>query len=38
MSVSKIYAVDFDGTLHDKEYPELGEPNTELFKYLLQMQ
>ena len=38
MSVSKIYAVDFDGTLHDKEYPELGEPNAELFKYLLQRQ
>ena len=38
MQVNKIYAVDFDGTLHDKEYPELGEPNTDLFKYLIQRQ
>jgi hypothetical protein len=36
--MSEIYAVDFDGTLHNKEYPELGEPNTELFQFLIKRQ
>lgn len=36
--MSEIYAVDFDGTLHNKEYPELGEPNTELFQFLIHRQ
>lgn len=32
---AKIYAVDFDGTItiHSR-YPDLGEPNTELIKWL----
>lgn len=36
--MNKVYAVDFDGTLHDREYPELGEPNTELFQFLIHRQ
>ena len=36
--MNKIYAVDFDGTLNTAEYPELGEPNTELFQFLIQRQ
>lgn len=33
-----IYAVDFDGTLCDYKWPEIGEPNTELIGYLIMMQ
>lgn len=29
-----IYAVDFDGTLHFGEYPDIGKPNTALIDYL----
>ena len=36
--MNKIYAVDFDGTLNTAEYPELGEPNTELFQFLIHRQ
>ena len=36
--MNEIYAVDFDGTLHDKEYPELGEPNIDLIEYLIRRQ
>lgn len=36
--MNKIYAVDFDGTLNTAEYPELGEPNTELFQFLIKRQ
>lgn len=36
MEYSKVYAVDFDQTLNMAEnYPELGEPNKELFEYLI---
>lgn len=36
---SKIYAVDFDGTLNLAErYPLLGEPNIQLFEYLIERQ
>lgn len=39
MEDSKIYAVDFDGTLNLAEvYPQLGEPNTELINYLKERQ
>lgn len=35
----EIYAVDFDGTLNLAErYPELGEPNRELIKFLREKQ
>ena len=31
----QIIAVDFDGTLCENKWPEIGEPNTELISYLL---
>lgn len=30
----KIIAVDFDGTLFEDKWPEIGEPNKELIEYL----
>ena len=30
----KIIAVDFDGTLCENSWPEIGEPNEELIEYL----
>ena len=30
----KIIAVDFDGTLCENKYPEIGEPNKEMITYL----
>ena len=30
----KIIAVDFDGTLCENKWPEIGEPNTKLIEYL----
>lgn len=38
MEYSRVYAVDFDGTLNLGKYPTLGEPNKELFDYLIQRQ
>lgn len=35
---SKIIAVDFDGTLCENKWPEIGEPNTELIAYLKKRQ
>ncbi|RGU89814.1 hypothetical protein DWW31_18355 [Clostridium sp. AF15-17LB] len=35
---NKIYAVDFDGTLNLGKYPILGQPNMELFNYLIDRQ
>ena len=35
---NKIIAVDFDGTLCENRYPEIGEPNEELIKYLIKRQ
>lgn len=35
---NKIYAVDFDGTLNLGKYPVLGQPNLELFEYLIDRQ
>lgn len=32
--MSKIIAVDFDGTLCENKWPEIGEPNEELIEYL----
>ena len=32
---SKIIAVDFDGTLCENKWPEIGRPNEELIHYLL---
>lgn len=32
-----IYAVDFDGTLCENKWPEIGEPNIELIGYLIMM-
>ena len=34
MSRKTIYAVDFDGTLSNGEYPNTGEPNLSLIEYL----
>lgn len=34
----QIIAVDFDGTLCENKWPEIGEPNTELIGYLIVMQ
>ena len=33
-----IIAVDFDGTLCENKYPEIGEPNADLIKQLLKQQ
>lgn len=35
---SKIIAVDFDGTLCENKYPEIGEPNITLIRYLVHRQ
>ena len=35
---NQIIAVDFDGTLCENKWPEIGEPNTELIGYLIMMQ
>lgn len=32
--MSKIIAVDFDGTLCENKYPDIGEPNKGLITYL----
>jgi len=29
-----VYAVDFDGTLHQGKWPEIGKPNLELIEFL----
>lgn len=34
----KIIAVDFDGTLCENKWPEIGKPNTELIAYLKERQ
>ena len=34
----QIIAVDFDGTLCEKKWPEIGEPNTKLIGYLIMVQ
>lgn len=33
----QIIAVNFDGTLCENKWPEIGEPNTELISYLIEM-
>lgn len=33
-----IIAVDFDGTLCEDKWPEIGEPNLELINYCINMQ
>lgn len=33
-----IIAVDFDGTLCENKWPEIGEPNKELIAYLKKRQ
>ena len=35
---SKVIAVDFDGTLCENKWPEIGEPNVELIDYLKDQQ
>lgn len=35
---NNIIAVDFDGTLCENKYPEIGEPNTELIDFLMNCQ
>ena len=34
----KVIAVDFDGTLCENRFPEIGEPNTELISQLIEAQ
>lgn len=34
----KVIAVDFDGTLCENRFPEIGEPNTELIRQLIEEQ
>ncbi len=34
----QIIAVDFDGTLCENKWPDIGKPNTELIKYLIYIQ
>lgn len=34
----KIIAVDFDGTLCENKYPEIGPPNDEVIRYILDEQ
>lgn len=34
----KIIAIDFDGTLCEDKWPEIGKPNTELITYLKDQQ
>jgi hypothetical protein len=34
MEKRMIYAVDFDGTLCESKWPDIGEPNTELIEFL----
>ena len=38
MKRNKIIAVDFDGTLCENKYPEIGEPRTDVIERLLQEQ
>lgn len=38
MSNGKIIAVDFDGTLCENKWPEIGEPNQEVIDYILSEQ
>lgn len=39
MNGNKIYAVDFDGILSvGRRWPEIGFPNVELFKFLIEQQ
>ena len=33
--MSKIYAVDFDGTLCENKWPEIGEPHLPLIRFLI---
>lgn len=33
-----IYSVDFDGTLCENNFPNVGKPNTELIEFLIQEQ
>lgn len=35
---NNIIAVDFDGTLCENKYPEIGEPNMELIDFLMSCQ
>ncbi len=34
----KIIAVDFDGTLCENKWPDIGEPNEEVIRYILSRQ
>lgn len=35
---TKIIAVDFDGTLCENKYPEIGEPKMNVINYILEQQ
>lgn len=37
MNVYKIYAVDFDGTLCENKWPEIGEPIQEMINYCIKL-
>ena len=36
--MKKVIAVDFDGTICENRFPEIGEPNTELIGQLIEEQ
>ena len=36
--MKKIIAVDFDGTLCENKYPEIGKPNMDIINYVLENQ
>lgn len=36
--MGQIYAVDFDGTLCENKYPDIGKPNTVLIRFLKKRQ
>lgn len=36
--MKKTIAVDFDGTICERKYPDIGEPNTELINQLIEEQ
>ena len=38
MCINKVFAVDFDGTLCEEKYPNIGRPFLDRIKYLIRLQ
>ena len=38
MCINKVFAVDFDGTLCEENYPNIGKPHLDRIKYLIRLQ